>query len=168
MKLKNLFHISAFFLILFNSCKQEIVQESTQNKLIIRLNPDSSSIELIGLASPVLEELRTDSLPDSLWTNFFAVYEEPDRSRNERFSAGFGRHAILLRGKEVRFKPKDNFRKNQLYFARCYTKLLLQDAEDLIETRELFISDGFTEYKFNLSKKSGDINVLKSGVCNDG
>jgi|JI10StandDraft_1071094.scaffolds.fasta_scaffold234614_3 hypothetical protein len=152
MKLKNLFHISVFFLILFNSCKQEIVQESSQNKLIIRLNPDSSSIELIGLASPVLEELKTDSLPDSLWTNFFAVYEEPIDPEMRDFQPaleGF----YTIEEERVRFKPKYNFRENQLYFARCYTKLLLQDAEDLIETRELFISDGFTEYKFNLSKK---------------
>ncbi len=153
MKLKNLFHISVIFLILFNSCKQEIVQESTQNKLIIRLNPDSSSIELIGLASPVLEELRTDSLPDSLWTNFFAVYEEPSDPEMRDFQPAL-EGIYTIEGELVRFKPKDNFRENQLYFARCYTKLLLQDAEDLIETRELFISDGFTEYKFNLSKKS--------------
>lgn len=58
-----------------------------------------------------------------------------------------------IEGELIRFKPKINFRRNQLYFARCYTKLLLQDAEDLIETRELFISDGFTEYKFYLSQK---------------
>ena len=154
MKLKNLFHISAIFLILFNSCKQELVQESTQNKLIIRLNPDSSSIELTGLASPVLEELRTDSLPDSLWTNFFAVYEEPEDPEMRDFQPAL-EGSYTIEGERIRFKPKDNFRKNQLYFARCYTKLLLQDAEDLIETRELFISDGFTEYKFNLSKKSG-------------
>jgi len=153
MKLKNLFHISVIFLILFNSCKHEIVQESTQNKLIIRLNPDSSSIELIGLASPVLEELRTDSLPDSLWTNFFAVYEEPSDPEMRDFQPAL-EGIYTIEGELVRFKPKDNFRENQLYFARCYTKLLLQDAEDLIETRELFISDGFTEYKFNLSKKS--------------
>jgi len=151
MKLKNLFHISVIILILFNSCKQDNVQENTQNKLIIRLNPDSSSIELIGLANPVLEELRTDSLPDSLWTNFFAVYEEPSDPEMRDFQPAL--EGIYTIDRElVRFKPRDNFRENQLYFARCYTKLLLQDAEDLIKTRELFISDGFTEYKFKLSK----------------
>jgi len=152
MKLKNLFHISVIFLILFNSCKQELVQESAQNKLIISLNPDSSSIELTGLASTVLEELRTDSLPDSLWTNFFAVYEEPVDPEMRDFQPAL-EGIYTIEEESIRFKPKDNFRQNQLYFARCYTKLLLQDAEDLIETRELFISDGITEYKFNLSKK---------------
>ncbi len=152
MKLKNLFHISAFFLILFSSCKHEKIHDRTQNNLIIRLNSDSSSIELLGLASPVLEELRTDSLPDSLWTNFFAVYEEPQDPEMRDFQPALEGIYTLEEGK-VRFKPKGNFRENQFYFARCYTKLLLQDAEDLIETRELFISDGFTEYKFNISKK---------------
>ncbi len=152
MKLKNLFHISIIILILFNSCKQETVRESTQTKLIIRLNPDSSSIELIGLANPVLEELRTDSLPDSLWTNFFAVYEEPTDPEMRDFQPAL-EGIYTIEGELIRFKPKENFREKHFYFARCYTKLLLQDAEDLIETRELFISDGFTEYKFILSKK---------------
>jgi hypothetical protein len=129
-----------------------MVQESTQNNLIIRLNPDSSSIELIGLASPVLEELRTDSLPDSLWTNFFAVYEEPEDPEMRDFQPAL-EGMYTIEEEKVRFKPKDKFIEKQLYFARCYTKLLLQDAEDLIETRELFISDGFTEYKFSISKK---------------
>lgn len=151
MKLKNLFHISVIILILFNSCKQDTVQDNIQNKLIIRLNPDSSSIELIGLASHVLEELRTDSLPDSLWTNFFAVYEEPSDPEMRDFQTAL-EGIYTIDGVLVRFKPRDKFRENQLYFARCYTKLLLQDAEDLIKTRELFISDGFTEYKFKLSK----------------
>jgi len=154
MKLKNLFHISVIILILFNSCRQEVVQQSPQNKLIIRLNSDSSSVELAGLASPVIEELKSDSLPDSLWTNFFAVYEDPHDPEMRDFQPAIeGKYTI--EGELIRFKPKVNFRRKQLYFARCYTKLLLQDAEDLIETRELFISDGFTEYKFNLSQKQG-------------
>lgn len=66
MNLKNLFHISVVILILSNSCRQEAVQQAFQSKLIIRLNSDSSSLELAGLASPVLEELKSDSLPDSL------------------------------------------------------------------------------------------------------
>jgi len=152
MKLKNLFHISVIILILFNSCRQEVVQQSLQNKLIIRLNSDSSSVELAGLASPVLEELKSDSLPDSLWTNFFAVYEDPNDPEMRDFQSAI-EGTYTIEGELIRFKPKINFRRNQFYFARCYTKLLLQDAEDLIETRELFISDGFTEYKFNLSQK---------------
>jgi hypothetical protein len=152
MKLKNLFHKSVIILILFNSCRPEAVQQGLQSKLVIRLNSDSSSVELAGLASPVLEELKSDSLPDSLWTNFFAVYEDPiDQEMRDFQPALEGTYTI--EGTLIRFKPKITFRRNQLYFARCYTKLLLQDAEDLIETRELFISDGFTEYKFNLSQK---------------
>lgn len=149
MKLKNLFHISVIILILFNSCRQETVQQNIQKTVIISLSPDSTSIELIGLQSLVLEELRTDSLPDSLWTNFFAVYEEPTDPEMRDFQPAL-EGIYTIEGKQIRFTPKDNFRENHLYFARCYTKLLLQDAEDLIETRELFISDGFTEYKFNL------------------
>jgi len=152
MKLKNLFHISAIILIFFQSCKQEVVLERTNNKLLIRLNSDSSALELSGLADQALEELRTDSLPDSLWTNFFAVYEEPaDPEMRDFQPALVGTYTI--EGALIRFKPGDNFRDTRLYFARCYTKLLLQDAEDLIETRELFNSNGYTEYKFSVSKK---------------
>jgi hypothetical protein len=152
MNLKNLFHISVVILILSNSCRQEAVQQALQSKLIIRLNSDSSSLELAGLASPVLEELKSDSLPDSLWTNFFAVYEDiNDPEMRDLQPAIEGVYSI--EGELIRFKPKINFRRNHLYFARCYTKLLLQDAEDLIETRELFISDGCIEYKFYLTQK---------------
>jgi hypothetical protein len=151
MKLKNLFHISAIILILFTSCWHETEQESIQNKLIIRLNSDSSSIELLGLASPVLEELKSDSLPDSLWKNFLAVYEEHDDPEMRDFQPAL-EGIYIIEGELIRFKPKNKFRENQLYFARCYTKLLLQDAEDAFKARELFISDGFTEYKFNYSQ----------------
>jgi hypothetical protein len=151
MKLKNLFHISVIILIFFNSCRQETVQESIQNKLLIRLNSDSSSLELIGLASHVLEELKSDSLPDSLWWNFFAVYEDPEDPEMRDFQAAL-EGLYTIEGELIRFKPKNKFRENQLYFARCYTKLLLQDAEDAFKNRELFISDGFTEYKFHYSQ----------------
>jgi hypothetical protein len=152
MKLKNLFHISIVILILFNSCRQETVQNATQKKLIIRFNPESNSLELIGLANHITEEFKSDSLPDSLWMNFFAVYEDSNDPEMRDFQPAI-EGAYTIEGDLIRFKPKIDFRRNQLFFARCYTKLLLQDAEDLIETRELFNSDGFTEYKFYLSKK---------------
>ncbi|MDP3467595.1 MAG: hypothetical protein Q8S11_04640 [Daejeonella sp.] len=150
--MKNLFHISVIILIFFNSCKQERAQDQTQNKLIIRFNADSNAVELRGLAIPVLEELKTDSLSDSLWANFFAVYEEPGDPEMRDFQQAL-EGIYSIEGGMVRFKPKDNFRENHLYFARCYTKLLLQDADDLIQTRELFLSDGFTEHKFIVSKR---------------
>ncbi|GEM_PF-6330748 len=152
MKLKNLFHISVIILVLFHSCKQERVEERAINKLLIRLNSDSSEVELSGLADQAIEELMTDSLPDSLWTNFFAVYEETPDPEMRDFQPALKGIYIIDAGL-IRFKPRDNFRDNGLYFARCYTKLLLQDAESLIETRELFESNGYTEYKFKVSKK---------------
>ncbi len=151
MKLKNLFHISAIIFILFHSCTQKKVQQTSNSDLLIRLNSDSTAIELSGLTSLALEEIRTDSIPDSLWVNFFAVYEEPADSEMRDFQPAL-EGIYTIDGQIIRFKPRDNFRENQVYFARCYTKLLLQDAEDLFKTHELFISDGFMEFKFNVSK----------------
>lgn len=151
MKLKNLFHISIIILILFHSCKQESAEEWPVNKLLIKLNSDSTEVELSGLADQALEELMTDSLPDSLWANFFAVYEEPADPEMRDFQPALDGFYTINEG-IIRFKPKNNFRNNRLYFARCYTKLLLQDTENLIETRELFNSNGYTEYKLTVSK----------------
>lgn len=153
MKLKNIFHIFAIISILFSSCKHNKVQEDTSNKPIIKLNPNNQTVELSGLEYLALEELKTDSLPDSLWSNFFAIYEEPSDPEMRDFQPALeGNYTI--KGAIVRFKPKHNFKKNQLYFARSYNKLLLHDAEDLIKTRELFHSDGFIEYKFKIIKKN--------------
>lgn len=151
MKLKNLFHISVIIFILFHSCTQRKVQQTSNSDLLIRLNSDSIAIELSGLTSLALEEIRNDSIPDSLWINFFAVYEEPADSEMRDFQPAL-EGSYTIDGQIIRFKPRDNFRENQVYFARCYTKLLLQDAEDLFKTHELFIQDGFTEFKFNVSK----------------
>jgi hypothetical protein len=116
MKLKNLIHITIVILILFNSCRQETVQNAIQKKLIIRFNPESNSLELIGLANHITEELKSDSLPDSLWMNFFAVYEDSNDPEMRYFQPAI-EGAYTIEGDLIRFKPKIDFRRNQLYFA---------------------------------------------------
>ncbi|MFA6945449.1 MAG: hypothetical protein WC220_06055 [Pedobacter sp.] len=152
MKLKNLFHISVIIFLLFNSCIQKKVKENVSDKLSIRLSADSTSLELSGLPTYVLEEFIADSLENSHWINFFAAYEEPKDAELRDFQPPLEGTYSIEEGL-VRFRPAQNFGAPASYFARCYTKMLLQDGEDLIEKHELFSTEGFAEYKFNISKQ---------------
>lgn len=150
MKLNNLFHILViFFLFSTNSCKQQNKKESTLNRLLITLTTDSNAVELSGLSTDILEELRADSLKDAHWINFFAVYEEPSDPEMRDFQPALEGTYLIIDGL-IRFKPASIFKPGTAYFARSYTGMLLLDEEDLLEKRELFSTDGFLEYKFRI------------------
>ena len=150
MKLNNLFHIFAIiFLFFIHACKQQDTKESPPNSLQITFSTDSTALELKGIPLNAMEELQSDSLPDSLWVNFFAVYEEPSDSEMRDFQPPLA-GTYLIKNNIIQFKPNDSFKPDIAYFARSYTKMLLQDSEDLLSRRELFSSDGFIEYKFKI------------------
>lgn len=150
MKLNNLFHILAIiFLFFILACKQQDKKESSINSLLITLSADSSALELKGIPVDALEELQSDSLPDSLWVNFFAVYEEPSDYEMRDFQPALA-GTYLIADSLIRFKPNEEFKSGIAYFSRSYTKMLLNDPEDLLKRRELFSSDGFIEYKFRV------------------
>lgn len=150
MKMNNLFQISAIiFLFSSNACKQQDKKEKSFYSPLITLSSDSSTLELSGLSTDILEELRSDSLTDTLWVNFFAVYEEPIDTEMRDFQPALqGNYHI--EDSLIRFKPKGKFKSGNAYFSRSYTKMLLQDSEDLLKKRELFSSDGYIEYKFRI------------------
>jgi len=132
-----------------NACKQQDKKESSFKSLFITLSTDNSTVELSGLSTDILEELRSDSLTDSLWINFFAVYEEPADSEMRDFQPALvGNYHI--EDSLIRFQPKNKFKSGVTYFSRSYTKMLLHDSEDLLKRHELFSSDGFIEYKFRI------------------
>lgn len=132
-----------------NACTQEDKKESLVNSLLMTLSTDSTAVELSGLTTDILEELQTDSLEDAHWVNFFAVYEEPMDPEMRDFQPALEGN-YLIEDSLIRFKPNERFKSGVAYFSRSYTRLLLQDAEDLLEKRKLFSSDGFIEYKFRI------------------
>lgn len=113
------------------------------------LSSNNNSVELSGLSTDILEELRADSLKDAHWINFFAVYEEPSDPEMRDFQP-FLEGTYLIEDSLIRFKPRSAFSSGAAYFARSYTGMLLLEEEDLLEKRELFSTDGFIEYKFRI------------------
>lgn len=151
MKLKILFHIAAIIFLTFNSCKQGKVKQSPSNDMLIRLSADSSAVELHHIPPYVIDEFLADSLENSQWENFFAVYEEsPDPEMRDFQPALHGQY--LIGDGIVRFLPDEDFRKDASYFARYYTRILLQEPQDIISSRKLSSSEGFVEYKFKISR----------------
>lgn len=149
MKLKNLFHITIIFFLTFNSCKQEKIKESTSSDMLIRLSADSTAIELHNIPAYIIDEFQADSLQNSQWENFFAVYEDiPDHEMRDFQPALEGSYVIV--DGLVRFKPGADFRKEASYFARCYTKSLLREPQNIISSRKLFSTGEFIEYRFKI------------------
>ncbi len=149
MKLKNLFHITIFFFLTFNSCKQEKIKENASSAMQIRLSADNTAIELHNIPAYIIDEFQADSLQNSQWENFFAVYEDiPDPEMRDFQPALLGSYVIV--DGLVRFTPGSDFRKGTSYFARCYTKSLLREPQDIISSRKLFSTGDFIEYQFKI------------------
>ena len=151
MKLNNLFYIFTFFFLLFNSCRQEIPINKVSSELKIGLSDDSTEVILSKVPLYMIEELRSDSLKNTEWINFFAIYKDTsDQELRDFQSALEGTYTIA--DKMIRFKPAIEFKPGVSYFARCYTKILLRKPEDIITTRKLFTTGDFIEFKFSSGK----------------
>lgn len=99
----------------------------------------------------MIEELRSDSLKNTEWINFFAIYKDTsDQELRDFQSALKGTYTIA--DKMIRFKPAIEFKPGVSYFARCYTKILLRKPEDIIATRKIFTTGDFIEFKFSSGK----------------
>ncbi len=148
MKLNNLFYIFIFFFLLLSSCRQEMPKDKVSSELKIGLSDDSTEVILSKVPSYIIEELRSDSLKNTEWINFFAIYKDTsDQDLRDFQSALEGTYTIAE--KVIRFKPEIEFKPGVSYFARCYTKILLRKPEDIISTRKIFTTGDFIEFKFS-------------------
>lgn len=151
MKLNNLFYIFIFFFLLLNSCKQQIPKDKVSSELKIGLSDDSTEVILSKVPSYMIEELRTDSLKNPEWINFFAVYKDTsDQELKDFQSALQGTYTIAE--DLIKFKPEIEFKPGVSYFARCYTKILLRKPEDIISAKKIFTTADFIEFKFSSGK----------------
>lgn len=148
MKLNNLFYIFIFFFLLLSSCRQEMPKDKVSSELKIGLSNDSTEVILSKVPSYIIEELRSGSLKNTEWINFFAIYKDTsDQDLRDFQSALEGTYTIAE--KVIRFKPEIEFKPGVSYFARCYTKILLRKPEDIISTRKIFTTGDFIEFKFS-------------------
>jgi hypothetical protein len=151
MKLNILFYIFTFIFLLLNSCRQEMPKDKVSSELKISLSDDSTEVILSKVPSFMIEELSSDSLKNTEWVNFFAVYKDTsDQELRDFQSALEGTYTIAQ--DRIKFKPEVGFNPGVSYFARCYTKILLRKPEDIISTRKVFTSGDFIEFKFRSSK----------------
>lgn len=147
MKFSKWFHILLIFLLY--SCNTEKSTKAVENDLVISLSSDSSEVVLTNIPPYVLEDLRADSLDNSLWTNFFAVYKDTSDVEMRDFQSAI-EGTYTISDSSISFKPKFDWALNEEYFARCYTKTLLRKPEDIISRRSINSRDGFIEYKFDI------------------
>ena len=151
MKLNNLFYIFIFFFLLLNSCRQDMPKDKVSSELKIGLSDDNTEVILSKVPSYIIEELRSDSLKNTEWINFFAIYKDTsDQDLRDFQSALEGTYTIAE--KMIRFKPEIEFKPGVSYFARCYTKILLRKPEDIISTKKIFTTGDFIEFKFSSAK----------------
>lgn len=149
MNFKNVFYITAIFLLTFAGCGGGESAKTPNSGIKIRLSRDSSSVELYNIPSNITEELRRDSLGTNQWKDFFAVYEDTtDKEMRDFQNALDGLYSV--KGTSVEFVPEIKFKSGKSYFARCYTKDILEEPEDLISRRDLTPSDSYLEFKFKI------------------
>jgi hypothetical protein len=149
MKFSKWFNISLIFLIYSCSQGKSTIEEGSDIK--ISLSADSTELILSNIPSYVLDEFREDSLDNSLWTNFFAVYKDTsDLEMRDYQSALEGTYTIT--DSSITFKPKLAWSSDNSYFARCYTKTLLRKPEDIISRRTIYPISDFIEFKFSALK----------------
>jgi len=126
-------------------------KDKVSSELKIGLSDDSTEVILSKVPSYIIEELRSDSLKNTEWINFFAIYKDTsDQDLRDFQSALEGTYTIAE--KMIRFKPEIEFKPGVSYFARCYTKILLRKPEDIISTRKIFTTGDFIEFKFSSAK----------------
>jgi len=140
-----------FFFLALNSCKQEMPKDKVGSELKISLSDDNSEVVLSKVPSYMIEEFRSDSLDNTEWMNFFAVYKDTSDQEMRDFQSSLEGNYTIADGM-VRFKPYTEFKPGVSYFARCYTKMLLRKPEDIISTRKLFTSGDYIEFKFSTGK----------------
>jgi len=151
MKLNNLFYIFMFFFLILNSCRRELPKDKVSSELKIGLSDDSTEVVLYKVPAYMIDEFRSDSLLNTEWINFFAVYKDTADQEMRDFQTALEGNYTIADGM-VRFKPETEFKPGVSYFARCYTKMLLRKPEDIISTRKLFTTGDFIEFKFSAGK----------------
>ncbi|MBC7758502.1 MAG: hypothetical protein H7069_06575 [Phormidesmis sp. FL-bin-119] len=149
MKLKNLFYIPVIIFLTLSGCREKETVKTANSGVKIRLSPDSSSVELYNIPLNIAEELRTDSMENDRWKDFFAVYEETTDDEMRDFQTAMD-GAYTVKHSLVEFIPAIGFKKGKAYFSRCYTKDILEEPEDIISKRELSSTGDFLEYKFTV------------------
>ncbi|NQV75238.1 MAG: hypothetical protein HQ491_04220, partial [Bacteroidetes bacterium] len=89
-------------------------KDKVSSELKIGLSDDSTEVILSKVPSYIIEELRSDSLKNTEWINFFAIYKDTsDQDLRDFQSALEGTYTIAE--KVIRFKPEIEFKPGVSY-----------------------------------------------------
>ncbi len=135
-----------FIFPILYACKQS-AKETSDTGIVIQVSADSTGVELHNIPSFILNNFKTDSLAQHKWKSFFAVYEDPKDSELRDIQSPL-KGTYTAKDSLIIFIPHAGFKKNQKYFAECYTKEILLKSQNLFESKKLMSSGGFIEYKF--------------------
>lgn len=152
IKLGNLIPLTALLLLFIGSCTGQNGNEKTAESMNIRLNSDSSAIELIGVPVYIIEKLGSDSLDFLQWSEFFAVYEESPNPEMRDFQSPLPGYYSVEENR-VYFRPDSGFVRGRSYFSRCYTKRFPGTSTDILRSGKLMADNSYLEFGFNLSDK---------------
>ncbi len=147
--MKYLFYNSTIIFLTILGCGRGAEEKETDPALQIRLLADSIGVELYNIPLQVTKEFLADSMKSEQWKDFFAVYKETSDLEMRDFQNALD-GSYTVKDASVEFVPTQTLEKGSSYFARCYTRELLQEPEDIISTRDLSPTDGFMEYKFHI------------------
>lgn len=152
MKFRILIQVFAIFFLILGSCSERRESEIPVETIKMKLNSDSSAIELINVPAHIKEEFISDSLDYSQWSNFFAVYEESKDPEMRDFQSALPGTYRVEKDKII-FRPDSVFGKGKFYFSRCYTKSLLRSPEDILSSGKLSAADSYIEFRFKMTDR---------------
>lgn len=129
------------------ACQEKTSETISGQKVQINLSADSSEVELHHVRQDVLEYLQSDSIGEKEWQGFFSVYPTPVDPEMRDFQEPLpGNYQV--RDSAIVFTPEKEFEKDSLYFARCYSRQLMEEPSDLVMGRKLLVESEFVEFDF--------------------
>lgn len=110
----------AFFLIiglLITSCHPKSNNQLSE-EIKVNISKDSSAILFSGIDPFILNELKSDSLTDSTWQQYFAIYPKVDEDIQGLQKPLKG--AYQIQNEDISFKPDASFTKGKTYLIELY------------------------------------------------
>ena len=110
----------AFFLILglFITACHPKSNNLLSDEIKVNISKDSSAILFSGIDPFILKELSADSLTDSTWQQYFAIYPKVDEDIQELQKPLKGDYEIQKA--DILFKPEQAFEKGKTYLIELY------------------------------------------------
>jgi len=129
------------------ACQSKPSSPSLTKEVQIRLSADSSRVELHRVRPDVLDYLQSDSMDEKKWQSFFSVYHTPADAEVRDFQRPLA-GSYRVQDSTIFFVPEKKFEKDSLYFARCYSRQIMDEPSDLVMGRKLSVAQDFVEFEF--------------------